>query len=288
MLIAVPSDSTDGLDSAISEHFGHCAAFTLVTLADDAIGEVHVLENAGHEEGGCMAPVNLLEEHGVRVLLAGGMGGRPLAGFQQVGIEVRSREGAATVREAVELYLAGGCPAFGEEQTCGGGGGGCSGHHHHHQEPETVPIEGKADVRDGRLITVEYEIKDSDGAVLNSSSETGPMRFVFGHGQIFPAIEQALAGREPGAHVVQAVPAAEGFGERDEARVMEVPRDRLEPDTAVGDTVIAQDQMGRQMPLVVLHLDENMARLDANHPLAGKDVVFEMTVKAVEGLKASA
>ena len=82
MLIAVPSDTTDGLEAAISEHFGHCAAFTLVAVADDTIGEVSILENLAHEEGGCMAPVTLLKERGVEVLLAGGMGGRPLSGFQ--------------------------------------------------------------------------------------------------------------------------------------------------------------------------------------------------------------
>ena len=45
MLIAVPSDTTDGLEATISEHFGHCAAFTLVAVADDTIGEVSILEN---------------------------------------------------------------------------------------------------------------------------------------------------------------------------------------------------------------------------------------------------
>jgi FKBP-type peptidyl-prolyl cis-trans isomerase 2/predicted Fe-Mo cluster-binding NifX family protein len=285
MLIAVPSDTTDGLDAAISGHFGHCAAFTLVNVADDAIEEVSILENSGHEEGGCLAPVTLLKERGVEVLLAGGMGGRPLAGFQQVGIEVRSKEEAGTVREAVELFVSGGCRVFGEAQTCGGGEGSCGGHdHHHHHEPETVPIDGKADIRDGRMVTVEYEIKDVDGAVLNSSSETGPMRFICGAGQVLPAIEQALAGLEPEAHVVASVSAAEGFGERDETRVVEAPRAQLPPGVAVGSMVSAQDQEGRQFPLMVIHLDENVARLDANHPLAGKDLVFEMTVKNVEGI----
>ncbi|MEN8148618.1 MAG: NifB/NifX family molybdenum-iron cluster-binding protein [Planctomycetota bacterium] len=284
MLIAVPSDTTDGLDSAISEHFGHCAAFTLVTVTDDAIGEVSVLENEGHAEGGCMTPVNFLKGHGVEVLLAGGMGGRPLAGFQQVGIDVRSKEGANTVREVVELYVAGGCPSFGEAQTCGGGEGGCSGHDHHH-EPETFPIEGKADIRDGRLVTIDYELKDADGTVLDSSSSTGPMRFVYGTGQIFPAIEEALAGLEPGATVVRELKAAEGFGERDESRVVEAPRDQIDPKVSVGDTVMAQDPQGQQFRLIVLSLDEKVARLDGNHPLAGKDVVFTLTVKAVEGIK---
>ena len=287
MLIAVPSDTTDGLDSAVSEHFGHCAAFTLVAVTDDAVGEVSVLENTGHEEGGCMAPVDLLKGQGVEVLLAGGMGGRPLAGFQQVGIDVRSREGAGTVREAVELYVAGGCPSFGEAHTCGGGEGGCGGHGHHH-EPETFPIEGKADIRDGRLITVDYEIKDSGGAVLDSSTSTGPMRFVYGGGQVFKALEQALGGLEPGAHVVQALSAAEGFGDRDESRVVEVPRAQLAPDVSVGDTVSGENPEGQRFRLVVLHLDEKTARLDGNHPLAGKDVVFDLTVKSVEGIKTNA
>jgi len=285
MLIAVPSDTTDGLDAVISEHFGHCAAFTLVTVTDDAVGEVSILENSGHDEGGCMTPVTLLKEHGVEVLLAGGMGMRPLSGFQQVGIDVHYKENAATVREAVELFVSGNCRAFGEAHTCGGGEGGCGGHDHHHHEPETVPIEGKADIRDGRLVTVDYKLKDTDGAILNSSSETGPMRFIFGAGQIFPAIEQALAGLEPEAHVVKAVSASEGFGERDDTRIIEVPRSQLPPDVAVGTIVTAQDQQGQQFPLLVIHLDENVARLDGNHPLAGKDLVFELTVKNVEGIK---
>ncbi|HSN54726.1 MAG TPA: NifB/NifX family molybdenum-iron cluster-binding protein [Candidatus Sulfomarinibacteraceae bacterium] len=287
MLIAVPSDTTDGLEAAISEHFGHCAAFTLVDVAGDTIGEVSILENSAHEQGGCMAPVILLKERGVEVLLAGGMGGRPLAGFQQVGIEVRHKENARTVREAVELFVSGGCPAFGEAQTCGVGEGGCGGHdHHHHHEPETVPIDGTADIRDGRMVTVEYELKDADGILLNSSSETGAMRFIFGAGQVLPALEQALAGLEPEAHVTKAIQAAEGFGEWDESRVVEVPRSQLPPDLAVGAVVAAQDQQGRRFPLKVIALDDSVVRLDGNHPLAGRDLVFDMTVKNVEAVKA--
>lgn len=284
MLIAVPSETTDGLDAAISEHFGHCAAFTIVEITDEKIGKVSILENTVHEQGGCMAPVNLLKEHGVEVLVAGGMGARPLAGFQQVGIDVHYKEDAQSVKKAVELFLAGSCRAFGEAQTCGGGEGGCGGHDHH-QEPQTVPIEGKADVRDGRMITIEFELKDTEGQVLDSSSQSGPMRFIYGAGQTLPAIEKALSGLEPNAHVVQEVACADAFGERDETRIIEAPRSELPDGVTVGAVVTAQDNQGRQFPLAVMALDETTARLDGNHPLAGKDLVFDITVVKVEGMK---
>ncbi len=288
MLIAVPSDSTDGLDAAISEHFGHCAAFTIITVKNDSIGEVSFVENTEHEQGGCMAPVNLLKKHGVEVLLAGGMGMQPLAGFQQVGIDVHHKKNAGTVREAVELFLTGGCPAFGEAQTCSGGEGGCGEHHHHHHhEPQTIPIDGPADIREGRMVTLDYELKDSSGNLIDHSVTAGPMRFVFGSGQMLPAIEQAVAGLEPGASITKEVQSKDAFGDRDESRVIEAPREQLPPNITVGAFVTARDPQGQQYPMTVIHLDDGTARLDGNHPLAGKDLVFSLTVKNVEGVKPS-
>ena len=77
------------------------------------------------------------------------------------------------------------------------------------------------------------------------------------------------------------------LNDRDESRVVEVPRDQLAPDVSVGDTIVAQGPQGQRFRLVVLEADEKMARLDGNHPLAGKDVVFDLTVKSVEGIKTS-
>ena len=131
MLAAFPSEAPGGLDAQLSDHFGHCAVFTLVTLDGDQVGQVSVLPNAGHAQGACMAPVMLLKQHGVEALVAGGMGPRPLAGFQQVGITVYFNEGVSTVREAVTLLAAGQARQFGPAQVCGGGGGhagGCGQH----------------------------------------------------------------------------------------------------------------------------------------------------------------
>jgi len=281
VLIAIPSDTTDGLEATISEHFGHCAAFTLVAVDDGAVGEVAVVENGAHEQGGCMAPVNLLKQRGVDILITGGMGARPLAGFRQVGIDVHFKEDATSVREAVELWIAGATRTFGDDRTCGGHEGHCG----HHDEPRIVPIEGRADVQPGRLVTVDFELRDATGEVLDSSTASGPMRFVVGAGQMLPAVEAAVIGLEPGGHVVAEVPMADGFGERDESRMTEVPRSQLPPEAQVGAMVTAQDEHGHQFPLIIAHLDDRVARLDGNHPLAGRDLVFELTVNEVQGIE---
>lgn len=121
MTIAIPSELPGGLDAAIGQHFGHCDIYTIVEAQDGKILKVGTLENMPHQQGGCMAPVNHLAQNGVTVLIAGGMGMRPLMGFQQVGIQVFHGGGAPTVGHAVMALLAGGLPAFSTEFTCGGG-----------------------------------------------------------------------------------------------------------------------------------------------------------------------
>lgn len=122
MKVAVPSMAPGGVESQLSAHFGHCDFFTLADVEDGEIKNVDILANEGHVQGGCMAPVMFLKQAGAEALIAGGMGARPLAGFQQVGIQVFFNEGAPTVGEALRLYIAGQTRVFGPAQTCGGGG----------------------------------------------------------------------------------------------------------------------------------------------------------------------
>jgi predicted Fe-Mo cluster-binding NifX family protein len=128
MRVAFPSAGKGGLDAELSAHFGHCDAFTLVEMNEGEQGEVQVMPNAPHVQGGCMAPVQALKQAGVDVLVAGGMGARPLAGFQQVGIQVVFSEGAPTVQAALDLIKGGQARVFGPAQVCGGGEGHCGNH----------------------------------------------------------------------------------------------------------------------------------------------------------------
>ncbi len=120
-IIAIPSAAPGGLDASLGAHFGHCDLYTLVTADDGTISDVKVIPNVPHQQGGCMAPVQLLAENGVTQMVAGGMGLRPLMGFNQVGIDVYFGGNVQTVRQAVEAMLAGQLPPFKQENTCGGG-----------------------------------------------------------------------------------------------------------------------------------------------------------------------
>lgn len=121
VVVAVPSEQAGGLDARVDAHFGHCAAYTLVTLEGEAVSGLTVLPSIPHEQGGCMAPVNYLADNGVQVLISGGMGMRPLQGFDQVGIQVFHGGGAITVGEAVTALAGGRLQRFEPSHTCSGG-----------------------------------------------------------------------------------------------------------------------------------------------------------------------
>lgn len=115
--IAIPSELPGGLEARRSGHFGRCECFTLVDVENGAVGQVNVLTNAPHTEGGCMAPVMALAEHMVDAIVVDGIGGRPLMGFNQVGIAVHAGVGA-DVQTTVQAYLQGSLPLVGLEGAC--------------------------------------------------------------------------------------------------------------------------------------------------------------------------
>lgn len=118
--IAVPSAVPGGLDAPVDAHFGHCEMYTVVDIKDRHIAAVGTLPNVPHGEGGCMAPVAFLAENGINVLIAGGMGMRPLLAFREIGIDVYFGGDAPSVRAAVHACMAGSLPQFAPADTCAG------------------------------------------------------------------------------------------------------------------------------------------------------------------------
>ena len=121
--IAVPSVGNGGLAGQRSQHFGHCDAFTLVDVKNGEISNVTIVPNQEHQEGGCMVPVVALSNLKVNALIVGGIGPRPLMGFNEAGIDVYHDAICPEIKPVVEGLIAGNLPIISADQTCGGGGG---------------------------------------------------------------------------------------------------------------------------------------------------------------------
>ncbi len=117
-IIAVPSETKGGIEDNISGHFGHCGIYTLVKISDDGTKEIILLNNIPHSEGGCLAPVSLLKDNGVDVIIAKGMGMRPLMHFNEMGIKAFYAGECVTVNDAVSAFEKNELPQFDTDYTC--------------------------------------------------------------------------------------------------------------------------------------------------------------------------
>ncbi len=134
----------------------------------------------------------------------------------------------------------------------------------------------------GMVVTMHYTLSDDAGEVIDSSSGRAPLSYLHGHGNIVPGLEKALEGAEAGFKQRVTVPPAEGYGEKDPDAVFEAPRDQFPPDMEVepGVRVYAEGPHG-PVHFTVLELTDDGVRLDANHPLAGMNLHFDVEVVEV-------
>ncbi|RPJ09861.1 MAG: dinitrogenase iron-molybdenum cofactor biosynthesis protein [Spirochaetaceae bacterium] len=118
--VAIPTEGKGGLEGKRSGHFGHCDVFTIIDLKDGEVDSVSALPNVEHSQGGCLVPVTMLSDQKVNALIAGGMGLRPLTGFNAAGIDVYFDNTHAQVGEALQELVAGRLAKMSEEMVCGG------------------------------------------------------------------------------------------------------------------------------------------------------------------------
>lgn len=122
LLLAVPSNNPGGLEAERSDHFGHCDLFTLINIENGTMKKVETVSNQEHGAGGCMIPVTFLRDQGVKAIVVGGIGARPLQGFGEVGIDVyyADRNTVQNVQSVVEGMIAEKFPLIHPDQTCNG------------------------------------------------------------------------------------------------------------------------------------------------------------------------
>ncbi|GAB4422453.1 MAG: peptidylprolyl isomerase [Anaerolineales bacterium] len=134
-------------------------------------------------------------------------------------------------------------------------------------------------LKNGQVVSMEYTLQ-VDGKVLDSSEGGDPLQFVSGVGNIIPGLEKEMIGMGVGESKDVVVPPAEGYGEYNQDAFMEVPLDQFpkEVPVLVGTELQVQDSAGNARYARITHVDEKTARLDFNHPLAGKELHFNVKV----------
>jgi peptidylprolyl isomerase len=132
--------------------------------------------------------------------------------------------------------------------------------------------------KEGDTVKVHYTGKLADETVFDSSRDRDPLEFTIGAGQIIPGFEQAVVGMQPGEEKTAQIPANEAYGPYQDDMTLEVDRDQFPPDMSpeVGQQFQVSQPDGHAVMVTVTDVSGANVTLDANHPLAGQDLTFDI------------
>jgi FKBP-type peptidyl-prolyl cis-trans isomerase SlyD len=134
------------------------------------------------------------------------------------------------------------------------------------------------------VVSFHYTLRNKGGTILDSSDGREPLVYLHGHSQIVPGLEKALLGKAAGGAAFNVVVAPEeGYGTRHEQLVLNVPKDQWTlPETVGVDEVIELQAANGQSTLArIVEITPEQVTLDANHPLAGEELHFEVQITSV-------
>ncbi|WGP00477.1 FKBP-type peptidyl-prolyl cis-trans isomerase [Saccharophagus degradans] len=133
-------------------------------------------------------------------------------------------------------------------------------------------------------VTLHFALTLEDGAVVDSNFESKPATFVVGDGKLLPGFEQAIFGLIAGDKKAMKIPPEQGFGQPNPNNIQEVKRKVFAADMelAQGLVVSFADANGGEMPGVIAEIGEEIVKVDFNHPLAGREITFEVEIVSVK------
>lgn len=138
-------------------------------------------------------------------------------------------------------------------------------------------------VKTGDTVQLHYTGTLADGATFDSSRGRDPLQFEVGSGQIIPGLDKALPGMTVGEQKKLTIPADEAYGQPDPNAMQAVPRSEIPAEIPLdlGTQLQVQTPQGQVMPVTVVEVNEEQVTLDANHPLAGKDLTFAIELVSI-------
>ncbi len=144
--------------------------------------------------------------------------------------------------------------------------------------------EGSVQAKDGDTVKVHYTGTLEDGTVFDTSVEREPLEFTLGEGTLIPGFEEAVKGIQVGQSITVTIPAEEAYGPYRDDLVMVIERDQLPEGLSpeVGQRLQMQQTNNGTIVVIVIDVSETTITVDANHPLAGKDLTFEIELIEIE------
>ena len=135
----------------------------------------------------------------------------------------------------------------------------------------------------GTRVLVHYTGTLDDGTQFDSSRGREPLEVILGQDMVIPGLEKAITGLEPGQSVTVTIPEEEAYGAHNEEMVIRIPRTSFpaEIKPALGEQLILRSPDGNEIPALIVELDDADVTLDANHPLAGFALTFEIELVSV-------
>jgi FKBP-type peptidyl-prolyl cis-trans isomerase SlyD len=132
-----------------------------------------------------------------------------------------------------------------------------------------------------QVVSIEYEVRDGD-TVVDSNVGGAPLVFMFGKGQIIPGLENGIAHMSVGDNAKVSVDPKDAYGELNPEAMQEVPKDQFSGiDLEIGMTLYGQGEDGSTVQVTVKEIREESVIIDFNHPLAGKTLLFNVTIKNI-------
>lgn len=135
-----------------------------------------------------------------------------------------------------------------------------------------------AEAKKGDTVKVHYQGTFDDGTVFDASVDREPLQFVIGEGSLIPGFENAIVGMNPGEKKTEKIPADEAYGPHFKELLISVDKKQLPPDLEpqIGQQLQINQEEGKTTIVTISEITEESVTLDANHPLAGKDLTFEL------------
>jgi peptidylprolyl isomerase len=133
-------------------------------------------------------------------------------------------------------------------------------------------------IKQGNTVKVHYTGRLEDNTVFDSSTDREPLEFEVGGQQVIEGFDSAVIGLNKGDKTTVTITPEKGYGQLREDLIQEVPRNQVPQDVQVGSQLQGVNQMGQPFVVTVTDVNETSVKIDANHPLAGKTLLFDIEV----------